>query len=102
MVNGRWVLASHAALIVAWPNPPHTGVVGLKLCVRSTNCFPWMTLSASASERLLSSTARPGATARQKPMAREDMRASARVIGPSSSGSYRQLEARKIEEQGTG
>jgi hypothetical protein len=34
--------------MVAWPNPFHTGVVGLKLCVRSTNSLPWMVRSASA------------------------------------------------------
>ena len=41
---GLWVFGSDAALIVAWPKPDQTGVVGLKLWVRSTSCLLAITL----------------------------------------------------------
>ena len=42
------VTGSDAALIVAWPNPDQTGVVGLKAWVRSTSFLLAITLYASA------------------------------------------------------
>jgi hypothetical protein len=50
MVYGRPLSGSAAPETVAGPKPFHTGVAGLKECVRSTNCFDEMILYASASD----------------------------------------------------
>src|SRR4029079_2250243 len=48
IVYALCVLGSAAGVIFAWPKPDHTGVLGPKLCVRSTNCFDAITRYARA------------------------------------------------------
>ena len=59
--------------MVAWPKPPHTGVVGLKLWVRSTYSLLWITLSASANDGSFLSLADAAVIAMQRPIAMAEM-----------------------------